>query len=181
MHWGIGGEYAIGAQYLSEVQGGSDVLENLLEAVQEENQWRIYGTKFLCSAAHSDYAAVTAKPVGSEKVGIFIVPSWMPGNKEKEIRNNYTIDRLKDKLGTCELPTGEITYNGSIAYPIDPLDQGLKIVTGIVLTHSRITVGVGAVAVMSWVVVRQSNMQNSEKYLGCNSTSFQWLRGNSAS
>ncbi len=35
---GIDGEVAIGAQYLSEIQGGSDVPANLLEAVEEEGR-----------------------------------------------------------------------------------------------------------------------------------------------
>jgi hypothetical protein len=30
---------------------------------------------------------VTAKPRGSEDVALFVIPSWLPGNKEKEIRN----------------------------------------------------------------------------------------------
>ena len=59
---GIQGDFAIGAQYLSEIQGGSDVPANVLEAVQEGGTWRIYGTKFFCSATHADYAVVTAKP-----------------------------------------------------------------------------------------------------------------------
>ena len=146
---GENGEVAIGAQYLSEIQGGSDVPANLLEAVQDQGYYRLYGKKFFCSAVHADYAVVTAKPVGSEKVGLFIVPSWMPGNKEKEIRNGYTIDRIKWKMGTCELPTAEITYNGAIAYPVGPLERGLANVVGIVLTYSRLTVGLSGAAGMT--------------------------------
>ena len=106
---GIQGDLAIGAQYLSEIQGGSDVPANVLEAVCESGVWRLYGTKFFCSATHADYAVVTAKPVGAEKVALFVVPSWLPSNKEKEIRNGYTIDRIKWKMGTSELTTGELT------------------------------------------------------------------------
>ncbi len=146
---GINGGFGVGAQYLSEIQGGSDVAANLLEAVPKGESWRLYGTKFFCSATHADYAVVTAKPVGSEKVGLFIVPSWLPGNKRKEIRNGYTIDRLKWKLGTSELTTGEITFNGAVAYPIGALDKGIANVVGIVLTYSRLTVGLSAAASMT--------------------------------
>src|SRR5450830_1083806 len=62
---GIDGDFAIGAQYLSEIQGGSDVPANVLEAVPEGDGWRLYGTKFFCSATHAEYAVVTAKPQGS--------------------------------------------------------------------------------------------------------------------
>ncbi|MFX0134370.1 MAG: acyl-CoA dehydrogenase family protein [Candidatus Hodarchaeota archaeon] len=151
------GEYARGAQFVSEIQGGSDVPANLVEAVFEKeegsdgisNCWRLYGQKFFCSAMHADYAIVTAKPKGvasSTRVAAFVVPSWLPGNKEREIRNSFTIDRLKQKLGTAELPTAEITYNGAVAYPVGPLEKGLADIVGIVLSLSRLHVAFGMAA-----------------------------------
>ncbi len=145
---GRDGDFAIGAQYLSEIQGGSDVPANLLEAVNENGVWRLYGSKFFCSAVHADYAAVTAKPAGSEQVALFVMPSWLPGDKVREVRNGYTIDRIKWKMGTSELPTAEITFNGAVAYPIGPLERGLANVVGIVLTYSRLTVGLSSAAFM---------------------------------
>ena len=156
---GIGGDFAIGAQYLSEIQGGSDVPSNVLEAVNDNGMWKLYGTKFFCSATHADYAVVTAKPVGSEKVGLFVVPSWLPGNREKEIRNGYTIDRIKWKMGTSELTTAELTFNGAVAYPVGPLDKGVSNVVGIVLTYSRLTVGLSAAAYMT------RTAREAEKYV----------------
>lgn len=154
---GKNGDYGRGAQFVSEIQGGSDVPANLVEAVFEKtegddgllNVWRIYGQKFFCSAVHTDYALVTAKPKGvpsSTRIGAFVVPSWLPKNKERERRNSYTIDRLKPKLGTAELPTAEITYNGAVAYPIGPLEKGLADVVGIVLSLSRLHVAFGMAA-----------------------------------
>ena len=149
---GIDGDYAIGAQYLSEIQGGSDVPANVLEAAPSEDGWRLYGSKFFCSATHAAYAVVTAKPQGSEDVALFVVPSWLPGDREKEIRNGYTIDRIKWKIGTSELTTGELTFNGAVAYPVGPLDKGVANVVGIVLTYSRLTVGLSAAASMTRAV-----------------------------
>ena len=153
----IDGEYGRGAQFVSEIQGGSDVPSNLAEAVFEveekydgiSNCWRIYGQKFFCSAIQADYAIVTAKPKGtssSTRVAAFVVPSWLPGKKDKEVRNSFTIDRLKQKLGTAELPTAEVTYNGAVAYPVGPLEKGLANVVGIVLSLSRLHVGLGMAA-----------------------------------
>ncbi len=147
---GSHGDFAVGAQFVSEIQGGSDVPANLLEAVPVDGGWRLYGTKFFCSAAQADYAVITAKTQGSEKVGLFVVPMWLPGNKEKEIRNGYAIDRLKWKLGTVELPTAEITFNGAVAYPVGPLDRGVANVVGIVLTLSRLAVGIGMSSGMAY-------------------------------
>ncbi len=147
-------DYGIAGQYISEIQGGSDVAANLVEAeyVEEEGEdgvsgvWRIYGTKFFCSATQSDYTFVTAKPKGTDsstKVATFMVPAWLPGNRENEKRNSLHIDRLKSKLGTAELPTAEITFNGAVAYPIGPLKDGLSNVVGVVLALSRLHVAFG--------------------------------------
>jgi alkylation response protein AidB-like acyl-CoA dehydrogenase len=154
---GCSGEYGVGAQFVSEIQGGSDVAANLCEAVFEEqegadgvsNTWRIYGKKFFCSATEAEYSVVTAKPKNTPsatRVAAFVVPSWLPGNKGREIRNSYTIDRLKYKMGTAELPTAEITFNGAVAYPVGPLEKGLENVVGIVLSLSRLHVAIGTAA-----------------------------------
>jgi len=151
------GEYGRAAQFVSEIQGGSDVPANLVEAIYDESEgtdgmsncWRLFGQKFFCSAAHTDFALATAKPKGTDtstRVAAFVVPSWLSGNKQKEIRNSYTIDRLKPKLGTAELPTAELTYNGAVAYPIGPLEKGLADVVGIVLSISRLHVAFGLAA-----------------------------------
>lgn len=163
---GIDGHFAIGAQYLSEIQGGSDVPANLLEAVPDGDNYRLYGTKFFCSATHADYAVVTAKPVGSDTVGLFVVPSWLQGDRCKEIRNGYTIDRLKWKMGTCELTTAELTFNGALAYRVGPLERGLANVVGIVLTYSRLTVGFSAAAYMARAVREAAGYAARRKAFG---------------
>lgn len=145
MKHGRDGDFGIASQFLSEIQGGSDVSANLVEAApQPDGSYRIYGTKFFCSAAHADYAIITAKPTDSNKVGAFVVPSWLPGDKDREKRNGYRIEKLKHKLGTRELPTAEITYDGAEAYPVGDLERGLANIVGIVLAHSRFITGISA-------------------------------------
>jgi alkylation response protein AidB-like acyl-CoA dehydrogenase len=146
---GVNSEFGIGAQFVSEVQGGSDIPSNLLEAVPEDNHYRLYGSKFFTSAIHADYAVVTAKVSGSEDVGTFVVPAWMPGDKEKEIRNNFRINRIKWKMGTAEVPTAELEYNGAICYAVGPTNRGVANVVGIVLSLSRIAVGISSAAGMT--------------------------------
>ncbi len=140
---GIEGDFGIGSQFVTEIQGGSDVPMNLVEAVPEGDKYRLYGVKFFCSASHADYAVVTAKVTDSDKVSTFVVPSWLPGDKAKEKRNGYVIRRLKRKLGTIELPTAEIEYQGALAYPVGPLGRGVANMVGLVLTQSRISVSCG--------------------------------------
>jgi len=146
---GIDGDFGTGAQFLTEIQGGSDVPANRVEAVPDETDgpYRLYGVKFFCSACHTDYAIVTAKVTGSEAVSTFLVPSWLTDeDRQHERRNGYLIRRLKRKLGTIELPTVEIEFDGAVAYPVGPLGRGVANVVGYVLTTSRINVSIGNVA-----------------------------------
>ncbi|MCL5124118.1 MAG: acyl-CoA dehydrogenase [Deltaproteobacteria bacterium] len=149
---GIDGDFGIGAQFMSEIQGGSDIPANLLEAEPHEDYYQIYGNKFFCSAVHADYAVITAKVKGSEDVGTFIVPSWLPQKKSSEQRNGCRINRLKWKMGTSELPTAEIEYDGAVAYAIGAIDRGVANAVGIVLTLSRITVALSSAAAMTRAV-----------------------------
>ncbi len=146
---GADGEYGIGAQFVTEIQGGSDIPANRLEAVPDGDRYRLFGTKFFTSAIHADYAVVTAKVSGSEDVGTFVVPSWMPGNKENEIRNDFRIKRLKWKMGTAEVPTAELAYDGAVAYAVGPTHRGVANVVGIVLSLSRIAAAIANAASMT--------------------------------
>ncbi len=146
---GLNGDFGLGAQFITEIQGGSDIPSNLLEAKPEKDCYRVYGTKFFTSAIHADYAVISAKVSGNEKVGAFIVPSWLPGDKEREIRNNFRINRIKWKMGTAEVPTGEVEYDGALAYPLGPRDRGVAHIVGIVLTMSRIAIGFSSAAMMT--------------------------------
>lgn len=140
------GQYAIGAQYMSEIQGGSNIPANVLRAVPEKYYYRLYGNKFFCSAVHADYSVVTARVEGTDDVAVFIVPTWLPGDKEKELRNSHQVNRLKWKLGTTELPSAEINYDGAVAYRIGPQDRGVALAVSIVLTRSRLDIGFASAA-----------------------------------
>lgn len=141
---GIDGDFAIGAQFMTEIQGGSNIPANVLRAVPDGEVYRLYGNKFFCSAVHADYAVVTARIENTDDIAVFIVPSWLPGDKEKEKRNNFEINRLKWKLGTSELPSGEIEYKGAVAYQIGPKKHGVAIAVSLVLTRSRLDIGFGS-------------------------------------
>ncbi len=142
---GRDGRHAVGAQFLTEIQGGSDVPANRVEAVRDGEAWRITGTKFFCSVAHADYAAVTARDAATGSLGLFALPLWGPG-REGASRNGLTIDRLKWKMGTCELPTAEMTFDGARAWALGPVERGLANAVRIVLTVSRLTIGLASAA-----------------------------------
>ena len=101
-----------GSQFLTEEHGGSDVGANLTRAVRDGDAWRLHGEKWFCSVADADQFAVTARPEGAPEgtrgIGCFLVPRTVDGRP-----NGFTIRKLKDKLGTRALATGEIVFDGA--------------------------------------------------------------------
>jgi alkylation response protein AidB-like acyl-CoA dehydrogenase len=136
-----------GAQFLTEEHGGSDVGANLTRAVRDGDVWRLYGEKWFCSVADADQFVVTARPEdaaeGTPGIGCFLVP-----REVDRPPNGFTIRKLKDKLGTRALATGEIVFDGAVAYPIGALEDGFRIAAGVVLNTSRWLNAVGSAAVM---------------------------------
>ncbi|MGD8439625.1 MAG: acyl-CoA dehydrogenase family protein, partial [Holophagae bacterium] len=65
-------------------------------------------------------------------LGLFLVPRELDGRP-----NGFQLRRLKIKLGTRSMPTGEIEFDGAAAEPIGDLGAGFRNLVGIVLDTSR--------------------------------------------
>jgi acyl-CoA dehydrogenase len=115
-----------GAQFMTEKIGGSDAGAAELKAVHDGASWRLYGEKWFCSNADGDVAVLLARPegapAGSRGLGLFLMPRTLPDGT----RNGYRIVRLKDKLGSKSMPSGEIIFDGAVAWPLGALDRGMK-------------------------------------------------------
>lgn len=128
-----------GAQFLTEVQGGSDVGQNATKATQDdEGNWHIEGEKWFCSNADAELILVTARfdpnIKGTKGLGLFLVPSRLESGEP----NYYTMRRLKDKIGTRSLATAEIDFKGSYAIAMGSPSDGFKMVMENVLHISRL-------------------------------------------
>ncbi len=125
-----------GAQFLTERQGGSDVGANTVAASRDGEAWRLSGEKWFCSVADADQFVVTARPEGAPGgtagIACFLVPHEVDGS-----HNGFRIRRLKDKLGTRALATGEIEFADALGFPLGALDEGFRIAAGVVLNTSR--------------------------------------------
>ena len=68
--------------FLTERQGGSDVGANTTRAVQDGDEWRLFGDKHFCSNVDADVFIVLARPEGapggSRGLATFIVPRRLP-------------------------------------------------------------------------------------------------------
>lgn len=114
------------AQFMTEKAGGSDVGAAELTAVRDGVHWKLYGEKWFCSNADAELAVLLARPegapLGGRGLGLFLMPKTLPDGE----RNAYRIVRLKDKLGSRTMASGEIVFEGAVAYQLGALDQGLK-------------------------------------------------------
>ena len=139
----------LSGQWMTETHGGSDVGHTETVARQDaDGQWRLHGRKWFSSAVVGEAALALARPEGagggSSALALFYVET-MDGAQRKP---QLVIDRLKDKLGTHELPTAEIHLDGLPAWPLGELANGVRQVAPM-LNVTRTWNAVGAVAHMA--------------------------------
>ena len=139
------GTFWLSGQWMTENSGGSDVAGTETEARRDaEGRWRLYGRKWFTSAVVGETALALARPEGGDDLALFYVETRDARGQWRELR----IDRLKDKLGTRELPTAEIHLEGLPATPVAGLDHGVRNITP-VLNITRTWNAVCAVASMA--------------------------------
>src|SRR6476660_4664516 len=136
-----------GGQFMTEKEGGSDVGTLTTSAVQEGDHWRLHGEKWFCSNADAKVVMLLARPEGAgpgtRGVGLFLMPRFLDDGSQ----NHYRIVRLKDKLGTRSMASGEIKLEGAIAYAVGKLDRGFVQMAEMV-NSSRLSNGVKSTALM---------------------------------
>ena len=117
----------LSGQWMTENAGGSDVGSTETVARKDAGgQWRLHGRKWFSSAVVGEAALALARPegagAGTDALALFYVET-MDGERRKP---ELVIDRLKDKLGTHELPTAEIHLDGLPAWPLGELAHGVR-------------------------------------------------------
>ena len=142
-----------GAQLMTEKAGGSDVgaLETEAERIgvgaDGIERWKIYGQKWFCSHADADLALILARPRGAAPGTRGLAMFALPRRLEDGSRNSYRIVRLKDKLGTRSMASGEIVLDGATAYLVGDVNHGFKQMMSQV-NLSRLSHGVRAASMM---------------------------------
>lgn len=136
-----------GAQFMTEKEGGSDVGRATTVAVKDGDVWRIHGDKWFCSNADASVAMLLARPEGAgpgtRGLGLFAMPRLLDDGTP----NAYRIARLKDKLGTRSMASGEVVLDGAVAYQVGQLDRGFVQMAEMV-NWSRLSNGVKSTALM---------------------------------
>jgi len=140
------GQAKTGGTWATEQHGGSDVGATTTVAVANGDRFALHGLKWFASNANSGLAVATARPdgapAGSAGLGLYLVPSHLADGAPNHMR----IRKLKDKLGTKGLPTGEIDLLGAEAIEIAPPPSGFKLMME-ALEYSRVHNAVGSVGI----------------------------------
>ena len=113
----------------------------------DADRWRLWGEKWFCSHADADVALLLARPEGAPGGTRGLALFAMPRTLDDGRRNAYRIVRLKDKLGTRSMASGEIVFDGAEAFLVGEAGNGLKQMLDQV-NLSRLSHGVRAAAMM---------------------------------
>lgn len=129
-----------GATWMTEVKGGSDLganVETIARPVQQTVQcadrsastdlWLLTGDKYFSSNVGAELAIVAARPAGAPSgpkgLALFLVPRIREGGEL-----NYFIRRLKNKIGTRSVPTGEVELRDSEAFLLGKQEWGIYLI-----------------------------------------------------
>jgi len=134
-----------GATWMTEIGGGSDLGAAVSTIARPAGDgWRLTGDKYFASNAAAELAVAAARPEGASPgvrgLAVFLVPRYC-----KDGSLNYFIRRLKDKIATRSVPTGEVELRDSEAYLLGAADAGIYLILE-VLNLSRVANSVVSVA-----------------------------------
>ena len=141
-------ELAQGAMFMTEQAAGSDIANTQTQATrQADGSWLLTGDKWFCSNPDADFAMVLARveggPPGLKGVSLFLLPRRL----EDGSLNHYRIVRLKDKLGTRSMASGEIRLEGARAHLVGEPGRGFVQMADMV-NNSRLSNGVRSAGLM---------------------------------
>lgn len=140
------GQAKSGGTWATELHGGSDVGATSTVAKRDRKAWRLTGLKWFTSNVGAGLALATARPSrapkGGKGLGLYLVPDVLPDGAP----NHIWVRRLKDKLGTRGLATGEVELDGAWALEVAGPKSGLKTMME-ALAYSRIHNAVAACGV----------------------------------
>ena len=160
-------ELVEGAMFLTEEQGGSDVgaNETTAEYNEETGYWHLTGEKWFCSNVDGEGTLALARtldaPEGTDGLSMFLVPHGDPdegvftkGDREAfdgapppEAVNDQYYRRLKNKLGTTNVPTGEVELEDTPAILVGNEEEGFKQMAEM-LNLERLSNAIGACGIM---------------------------------
>jgi len=122
------------AQLLTERAGGSDLgaLETTARRDNGENEgaWLLNGFKWFASNCDGQVFVVLAKPEGAPDSGRGVANFLVLRTRRDGSRNGIRIRRLKDKLGTRSVASGEVEFVDAEAFLLSGEPSGQDVESG---------------------------------------------------
>jgi putative acyl-CoA dehydrogenase len=140
---------------MTEKQGGSDVRANTTRALPAGKggpggEYRITGHKWFCSAPMCDAFLVLAQAPGG--LSCFLLPRWMPDG----VRNNFFLQRLKNKLGNRSNASSEVEFDNAYATLLGEEGRGVRTIVEMV-NHTRLDCSLGSSGLMRAAVTQAAH------------------------
>ena len=137
---------------MTEKQGGSDVRANTTVATPLNGggagaEYELVGHKWFCSAPMCDLFLVLAQT--DEGISCFALPRVLPDGT----RNQFHIQRLKDKLGNRSNASSEVEFHGAWARMVGEPGRGVPTIIEMV-GHTRLDCILGTAAGMRSAVAQ---------------------------
>jgi acyl-CoA dehydrogenase len=108
------------AQAFTERTGGSDLGAIETTAIPDGDAWRLNGVKWFVSNVGATAYVVLAKPQGADDSGRGVAPFLVLKRRRDGTPNGIRIRRLKDKLGTRAVPSGEVELADAEGFLLAP-------------------------------------------------------------
>jgi putative acyl-CoA dehydrogenase len=134
---------------MTERQGGSDVRANTTRAVPagSAGEYLLTGQKWFCSAPMCDAFMVLAQAPGG--LSCFLLPRVLSDGS----RNQFHIQRLKDKLGNRSNASAEVELQGAWAVKVGEEGNGIRTIIDMV-NHTRLDCVIGSASLMRQAVAQ---------------------------
>ncbi len=116
-------------QWMTERAGGSDVGRSETVARRDGDVWRLTGTKWFTSAVTADMALTLARPEGNGPGGRGLAMFSVEVRDDEGALNGVRVLRLKDKLGTRQMPTAELALEDTVAHLVGAPSDGTRAIT----------------------------------------------------
>ncbi|XP_054721903.1 acyl-CoA dehydrogenase family member 11-like isoform X1 [Uloborus diversus] len=153
-------------QWMTEKRGGSDVAGGTeTVAIADADFYRLYGYKWFTSATDSNMALTLAQVKESDENEKGLTMFYLETKNSEGNLNNLQLVRLKNKLGTRQVPTAELLLDGSIAYKMSERGDGIAAISNM-LTITRLYNAISSVAAMRRVLMLARDYSHHRKAFG---------------
>ncbi|MGI9278394.1 MAG: acyl-CoA dehydrogenase family protein [Endozoicomonas sp.] len=149
---------------MTEKQGGSDVRANTTRAYPKAeggngHEYEVVGHKWFCSAPMCDAFLVLAQTESG--LSCFLMPRW----RDDGSKNQFYIQRLKNKLGNISNASSEVEFRGAQAWLVGEEGRGVRTIIEMV-SMTRFDCMVGSSALMRAAVAQAIHHTSGRSVFG---------------